>query len=341
MTAAKPLVVADALGRSQRPSRLVVDIVTAMAVGLLAAFMILFVSRPVVDQVLFEWGLSYSDRVDVPPGQGDIDVLTAASLYVSLGTVGSASAFEGSTATIWLAENADRVGEVVDRSFVAGGPLTGGVWLDRSTAYELGISLGDEVLLAAGDTNAEDATCALPVAGWVRPYQDPSTAGRVALAVVSQQDCVQGLRPAADSAIAFDTGDGKGAAAHIADALRSQPGTAVGTLSISLVAIALWYLVGRRVAARVFSDGRHTADVLISLGVSRRVLRVLQSVIFLAVMAPAAMFSPLLARAAVGAIADFYIQPGHLLLTVAMLLLVALAASRSQRSVPASPEKGP
>ncbi|MDO5502440.1 MAG: hypothetical protein Q4G67_04615 [Actinomycetia bacterium] len=329
-------IVSHTLIKEQRIPRLLLDLVTAGGVGLIAAFMIMYVSRPIADAAIFESSLRYTDLAEVGPESSAEILVRHGTVDVVVRVMGDATMYESADATIWVPQDDAALQRFLGRAMVVVDPLAEGVILDQATAFALKVELGSEVLVKFEDGNAE---CSVPVVGAVRPYQEPGSPSRSALAVLNGHACAETAGGSAAFGLALDTGAGESKANRLRRVISEQPVLSSAVSVIAVGGLALWYFLARRITSRMFRDGAPGIAVLTSLGVSPRRTRLLLSMLVVSAMAPAAVVSSLGARTVVGAVVRFYIQPMHLISVVLLLIAASVIASRPPRPNP-SESKG-
>ena len=333
------------LARHLKPAEIIRDFFVLIALGSLAAFIILFTGRVIFDNLVHEGSLTYSARqVDARPGQGDLEITS----YQDGGIAPSSGArdiaalqrtIDTSILTFPRGELADA--SALYRDAVRSGSLCdNGIALDEATAAAMSARVGDEVTLWwPADSTARPAlvrVCAL-----LNPWHPGASTGARGY-VVTSVELVESVQPRALSTKAgnitsyWNTDVPVGSTVKgqaVRNVLATNTGWSAFVVAVTLVGLALWSFG----VLRVWSAFRASLDapwrVLRRLGVRPAVPPLFVSVIIAIMAAGASCASAVVARAFLLAWTSLYVTSLEIWLVASVLIAVALMVTASLVSI--------
>lgn len=333
--------------RSSRPLHWLMDVALLVAAGALVAFVVMYSSRTLFDQVTFDASLVYERRAVADDRATDADLSVQRWYGANAMPVGNPTG--GATigdlwahheTAAWLYEPADATAlrHLLAGTLVAGN-LTpdGDALLDVATARALGVEVGDEFVLATLEPTLTE--CRVRVGGMLRSYAESQQAAD-ALVIVPRDGC-------AGSAIleaGLEGGNwlvfGGAASMTKAQSLRSafdaQPATTAVVVAVAGIGSALWILALIRVRHRQDAELGPVGTTLIDLGVRPRTLRFFGALSLSSLGLLAAVTSTWIARATAWGFTSIYIQPEHIgvVATVMTLAGVVIGGLHRRTNVP-------
>lgn len=331
-------IVTRVLARHLSAFELVRDLAVLVALGLLASFVLLFVSRTPFDNLLYETGLGYQSRVDAEADHGgglmlglfeDFELSTS-----SLAPGGTQARSVNATVELYPDDRGADVARLLGGTLIAGQLCPDGVVIDEATAARFDRSVGDTVVLTwwdSPDWEPDEAQVRICAIG--RPWHPGgigSQAGYVIWARSAAGALLPGLAEATPTSHATfwldESVPGATTKAQAIEALFSQhPSWSAFLLFVTCVGIGLW----------VFGLQRATAGLRESLASATSIVRALGAppagwlVVFLglswATALVAAVSAAVVARIVILGWTGLYIAPTQIIVVTLALFIVALA----------------
>ncbi len=333
-------IVSRVLTRHLSAFELARDLAVLVALGLLAGFAVLFVSRVPFDNLLYETGLHYESRVEAP---ADHDGGLALSLFddfeLSTGTLAVGSTRPrsvGGTVELYPDHRGAEVARLLGGTLVAGEVCPDGVVLDEATAAAFDRSVGDTVVVTWWSSLDEERSEAqLRVCAIGRPWHpggELGSGGYVIWARSAAEALLPGLSDATPSSHATFWLDESIPGA-------TTKGQALGALFGHDVPVSAFLLFVIGVGATLWVVGlqRATAGLRGSLSAATSIVRALGAppsgwlVVFLglswAMALVAAATAATVARMVILGWTGLYIAPTQIIVVTLTLFIVALATT--------------
>lgn len=333
-------IVARVLTRHLSAFELVRDLAVLVALGLLASFAVLFVSRVPFDNLLYEAGLGYQSRVDAEADHGGGLTLGVFEDF-DLSTSGLASGSTNgdsvnATLELYPDDRGADAARLLGGTLIAGELCPDGVVIDEATAARFDRSVGDNVVLTwwdSPDWEADEAEVRVCAIG--RPWHlgdSIGTQGYVVWAHSAAEALLPGLAEATPTSHATfwldESVPGATTKARAIEALFSQhPSWSAFLLFVTCVGVGLW----------CFGLQRATAGLRESLAAATSIVRALGAppagwlVVFLglswALALVAAVSAATVARAVILGWTGLYIAPAQIIVVTLALSIVALAVT--------------
>lgn len=333
-------IVAKALARHLSVVELLRDLAVLLALGLLASFAVLFVSRAPFDNVRYEAGLDYQARVEAAADHDDglvIDLFDGFEL--STRTSSGAHAPKRSvnaTAQVYSEGRGVDAARLFAGTLVAGELCAEGVVIDEATAASFGLGVGDTVVVSWRDAPDPDTReTPVRVCGIGLPWHpggDLGTRGYLRWARVTAEALTPGLADADPSSQATFWLDRQ----VRGGTTKWQSTTAI--LGRNLPASAfLLAVIGVGAALWIIGLQRATSGLRTSLATPTQILRALGApppgwlVVFLGLSWTMSLLASIgaavIARAVIRGWTGLWIASTQIVVVALTLFVVALAAT--------------
>lgn len=329
--------------------------------GMLSMLVLLLASQVSFDALAFESNLSYGGRVPVEAVSAHSGALTITSLsgadVLSAGRVDAENRADGDLTgsaqpTVWVYPSSavTNLAVLLGANLLDGRPRTRDATLDEATAADLGIRVGDNIVVAA-----DGRSCRVEVSAITRSFRDIDVglaSGLLALADDTCDEVTNRMTSTSASAVRYSaTPDGeeyisKGERiSHVLLALSSVEVTGL-LLPIAAISLGLWLLVSLRGARRLRAQLAPVDDLLLDLGCRSARLRSTPLLVIAAMIALSAFAAAAGMRQLLWLVSGVYIQAPHWLATalgfaVAAIVATALSTARVHRRTALQPAATP
>nr|WP_300145107.1 hypothetical protein [Propionicimonas sp.] len=338
-------VVTRVLTRHLSAFELLRDLAVLVALGLLASFALLFVSRVPFDNLLYETGLGYQSRVGAQADHGGGLVLGVFEGEFDLST---SSLAPGSThgdsvnATVELYPD-DRgadAARLLGGTLIAGQLCPDGVVIDEATAARFDRSVGDTVVLTWSDspaweddeTQIEDTEAQVRICAIGRPWHPGDSIGTQGYAIWARSAAgtlLPGLADATPSSHATfwldETVPGATTKAQAIEAVVGQhPSWSAFVVFVACLGIGLWVVGLQRAASGLRESLAAATSIVRALGAPPAGWLVVFLGLSWATALVAAASAAALARVVILGWTGLYIAPTQIIVVALALLIVAL-----------------
>lgn len=322
----------SSLARHLRGSEILRDLALLTAIGALASFAILFVSRIAFDDTVHELSLTYSARhVGSDAAHGDLSLTEYDSAVVAPAPAASGLHGGGNLdLTVLTFAQGAPVAQWLSGAVQDGAACSDGLMVDEATAAHFGAGVGDELTLWWPDRPGGPSG-RVRVCGILNVWHPNHALGTRGYAVVSQTYLARAI-PAMgeaqpDQALDYwfraepPGSESKGTA--VRRILFDQVGWSSAVLVISLMGVALWAFGVARVWSGFWSALGTPSRVLGRLGARPVLLGGFVGTLTLALAVIGGGLSAAVARAFIGGWTDLFVSSRQIGLVVAGLVTVA------------------
>lgn len=338
-------IVSRVLTRHLSAFELVRDLAVLVALGLLASFAVLFVSRVPFDNLLYETGLSYQSRVNAEADHGGGLVLGVFEdefeLSTSTLTPGSTHVRSEATMELYPDDRGADAARLLGGTLIAGQLCPDGVVIDEATAARFDRSVGDTVVLTWSnspaweddETQVEDTEARVRICAIGRPWhpgESIGTQGYVIWARSTAGALLPGLADATPTSHATfwldESVPGATTKAQAIEAVFSQrPSWSAFLLFVIGVGVTLWVVGLQRATAGLRESLAPATSIVRALGAPPAGWLVVFLGLSWATALVAAASAAAVARVVILGWTGLYIAPTQIIVVTLALFIVALA----------------
>lgn len=323
------------LARHLSPLALVRDLLVLAALGLLASFSILFVSRIPFDNFTYEMSLGYQAQ-----SQGEVrgDGLIVASfadfeLGDRLQSTGSRRSVNA-TAEVFPVDRLSEVNQIFSGAILSGEICGDGVVVDEASAAYLKIGVDDTVVVSWVPTDGDTQQAELRVCGLGRTWHPGGSLGSrgyVMLAGRAAEIAFPAMRQAdAKQSVTYWIADGPTGAATKWESAAGVFGQDVGASAFLLVVVVigftLWLVGIQRATSGIRQSLAPAISIVRSIGAGSSGWLWLYLGIMLLMAIVSAFAAAVAARFVIMSWTALYISSNQIVVVIAALLAITVAA---------------
>ncbi|WP_415104673.1 hypothetical protein [Micropruina sp.] len=322
------------LVRHLSPLAILRDLAVLAALGLLAGFSVLFVSRVPFDNVVYESSLGYQSKAEGRVPGGGLVVASSPDFELSNRAQPTGRRGHSLTATAEIVPT-DRYADV-QRLFsgivVSGSTCADGVVIDEASAEYLKASVGGPVVVSWRPTEGDAHQMETTVCGIGRPWHPGGSLGNRGYVIVTSTSAKSAFPGFGDSGVHDTTfwleSDHAGAAskwASVAEVLGNDTGASAFVLIVAAIGAGLWLVGLQRATSGLRGSLGSVVSVVRALGAPATGWLWLYGTAMLLMAAISACVAAILARLVILSWTALYISSSQIVAVVGVLLVVAVA----------------
>lgn len=310
------------------------DLAVLAALGLLASFSTLFVSRVPFDNFTYEWSLVYQSQSS---GQLSGDLVISSYGDFELGNksqsgAGRSGRSVNATAEVFPGSDTDQASRLFSGTLVTGNMCTDGVVVDEATADALKLDVGGTVVVTWAPVEGENREARAPVCGIGRPWHPGGSVGGRGYLIASRgfvSHAIPGLRGTKQETT-YWLDDAQAGATSKWESTMGVFGEDVAAsafvLVVAVIGFVLWWVGLQRTTSGLRQRLAPVISVLRSLGAPVAGWLWLYSGLLASMALVAAIVAGVVARLVITSWTALYISSDQILVVTVALLGVALVA---------------